>query len=104
MAAVCADGQDVGRVQEAKLDSAGRILRTGRYKYTRFSSGRHREQFFDTGLDPGEMNNLAEDPSHQEELARHRAMLDGWMNREGDPYPNPICAEDLTMKATGSGD
>jgi len=83
----------------------GRMLRSGRYKYVRFSAGHRREQFFDLGLDPGEMNDLTENSAHRSELERHRAMLDGWMKREGDPFPHPICAEDLTMKAAaGKGD
>ena len=80
----------------------GRMVRTGRHKYVRFSAGRYREQFFDLALDPGEMNNLTEDPAHQEELVRHRAILDRWMEREGDPFPHPICAEDVRPAAGGT--
>ena len=82
----------------------GRMVRTKRYKYARYSTGLHPEQLFDTGLDAGEMNNLVENPAYAGELARHRDLLDTWMKREGDPFPNAICAEDLTMVSHGAGD
>jgi arylsulfatase A-like enzyme len=72
----------------------GRMLRTSRYKYIRFSAGRRREQFFDVALDPGEMTDLSQDPRHTKEIERHRRMLDDWFVSAGDPFPNPVCPED----------
>jgi arylsulfatase A-like enzyme len=53
----------------------GRMLRTDRYKYVAFNSGRNPEQFFDLSRDPGETNNLANNTSARKELSAHRVML-----------------------------
>jgi choline-sulfatase len=92
-------GQDDLAPQDRSGGVYGRMVRTGRHKYIRFSAGRRREQFFDLALDPGEMSDLTDDPAHREELERHRAILDRWMEREGDPFPNPVCAEDVLPAA-----
>jgi arylsulfatase A-like enzyme len=44
-----------------------------------------REQLYDLILDPGEGNNLADDPARQEVLAHLRARLDTWMSETDDP-------------------
>jgi arylsulfatase A-like enzyme len=73
----------------------GRMLRTSRYKYIRFSKGAHKEQFFDEMLDPGELNDLSLKDSHITELENHRDLLDTWILKQKDPFPNAICEEDL---------
>ncbi len=73
----------------------GRMLRTSRYKYIRYSKGTHKEQFFDEMLDPGELNDLSLKTTHLKELQHHRDLLDQWLIKENDPFPNPICEEDL---------
>jgi arylsulfatase A-like enzyme len=45
------------------------------------------EQLYDLVLDPGEGNNLAEDPSCAEPLAELRGRLDAWMRETEDPLP-----------------
>ena len=63
---------------------AGRMVRTARYKYNLYESGAHREQLIDLVSDPGEMQNLAEDPAHAEVLNTHRTLLRRWIEETGD--------------------
>jgi arylsulfatase A-like enzyme len=58
-----------------EVSREGRMLRTDRYKYVVFNSGRNPEQFFDLSKDPGETNNLVNGTSAKKELSAHRAML-----------------------------
>jgi arylsulfatase A-like enzyme len=62
----------------------GRMVRTQRYKYIGFTSGRYPEQLFDLEEDPGEMVNMAVEMKNQEVLDRHRHMLWEWCERTGD--------------------
>jgi arylsulfatase A-like enzyme len=62
----------------------GRMLRTARYKYNLYESGEHREQLIDLESDPGEIQNLAEDPALAELLATHRDLLRRWIESTGD--------------------
>ena len=71
-------GPDVGAAQQA------RMVRTARYKYCLYGSGRNREQLFDLERDPGEMVNLAVEARYAGELARHRALLKAWIEETGD--------------------
>jgi choline-sulfatase len=63
---------------------AGRMLRTDRYKYNVYESGRNREQLIDLEKDPGEMRNLAGDPELREILEDHRRRLCEWVEATGD--------------------
>jgi arylsulfatase A-like enzyme len=65
----------------------GRMLRTARYKYVRFRSGRNPEQLFDLRKDPGETKNLAATNQAREALRHHRALLDQWMKQTRDYFP-----------------
>jgi len=62
----------------------GRMVRTGRYKYCLYDSGRDPEQLTDLKTDPGEMQNLAKDPAHKATLKKHRRLLKEWVNKIGD--------------------
>jgi arylsulfatase A-like enzyme len=62
----------------------GRMIRTHRYKYVLFNSGRNPEQFFDLASDPGETRNLAAGASSRKALAEHRAMLKDLARRTAD--------------------
>jgi arylsulfatase A-like enzyme len=53
----------------------GRMIRTHRYKYVLFNSGKNPEQFFDLARDPGEKRNLVNDSSQRKNVAEHRALL-----------------------------
>ncbi|HID74610.1 MAG TPA: DUF4976 domain-containing protein [Planctomycetaceae bacterium] len=68
---------------------AGRMVRTDRFKYNVYQSGRHREQLIDLKTDPGEMDNLAEDPRYEDVLNQHREMLQAWVERTGDQIARP---------------
>jgi choline-sulfatase len=55
-----------------------RLLRSHRYKYIVYENGDPREMLIDLQEDPGEMVNLALDPTHRDVLTEHRAMLRQW--------------------------
>ncbi len=58
---------------------AGRMIRTGRFKYVVYEDGEHREQLTDLATDPGEMANLAEDPKYRNVLVEHQRLLHRWV-------------------------
>ena len=62
----------------------GRMLRTSRFKYVVYDSGRHREQLFDLVNDPGEMASLAYVEAHKATLDAHRELLSKWVARADD--------------------
>jgi arylsulfatase A-like enzyme len=63
----------------------GRMVRTARYKYSVYKKGEPREMLIDMQKDPGEMINLAVDPDYNDILKRHRAILNSWVKKTGDP-------------------
>ena len=65
----------------------GRMVRSARYKYIRYSEGEPAEQLFDMALDPGEMRDLTLDPEAGDVLEAHRRMLDEYITRTGDDFP-----------------
>ena len=71
-------GPDAGAAQQ------GRMVRTSRYKYCMYGSGKNREQLFDMERDPGEMVNLAVEARYAGELAHHRALLNAWIEETDD--------------------
>lgn len=62
----------------------GRAVTDGRFKYTCYAWGRNREQLIDLHTDPGEMNNLAVDFRHFEQLGRMRELIRDEATRVGD--------------------
>ncbi|MCX5769110.1 MAG: sulfatase-like hydrolase/transferase [Candidatus Hydrogenedentes bacterium] len=62
----------------------GRMVRSARFKYCVYRSGRNREQFTDLENDPGEMNNLAGKAEADAEMKRHRWLLTEWVEKTGD--------------------
>ncbi len=64
----------------------GRMVRSGSYKYVIFNRGENPELLFDLDRDPGELHNLAGDPSHADVVREHRRMLEDWKRRTGDPF------------------
>lgn len=67
----------------------GRMLCTGRYKYTRYLEdvGDSRgEEFFDLHKDPTETRSLIHDPVYADELARHRELFIAYLKHTGDDF------------------
>lgn len=62
----------------------GRMLRTDRYKYSIYASGKNREQLVDLNDDPGEMRNLADEKDYKEILDKHRQLLGAWVKTTDD--------------------
>jgi len=81
-----AEGKSVKRWREfvAVESHYGRMIRTDRFKYCIFDSGKHAEQLIDLKNDPGEMKNLAEIEEHQNVLNTHRRLLKRWVEKAGD--------------------
>jgi len=71
-----------------------RMLRTDRFKYCIYDSGKYREQLIDIKNDPGEMKNLAEVGAFKGILDRHRRLMQSWVERTGDR----IAAEYVNFK------
>ena len=67
--------------------AAGRMVRTERYKYVVYDTGRRREQLFDLESDPGEIKTLVAEPEYQVELNRHRKLLLEWVASTDDEFP-----------------
>jgi choline-sulfatase len=65
--------------------SPGRMVRTPRYKYTRYIEDGG-EELFDMVADPGETRTLAHDPAYQAVLEEHRAILDQHLAETADPF------------------
>ncbi|MHC4527297.1 MAG: hypothetical protein ACYS29_05395, partial [Planctomycetota bacterium] len=62
----------------------GRMVRTERFKYCIYDSGKDREQLIDLEEDGGEMKNLAEVAHYKAVLDEHRRLLRRWVERTGD--------------------
>ena len=78
-------GTDAGWRDHVVVESQdGRMVRTDRFKYCIYDSGKHREQLIDLKNDPGEMQNLAKSNDYKDVLANHRQLLCEWVKRTGD--------------------
>ncbi|MBI5820692.1 MAG: sulfatase-like hydrolase/transferase [Verrucomicrobia bacterium] len=71
---------------ECSSGGDARMIRTARYKYIAFASGEDREQFFDMEKDTGEMKNLIADSVLAGEVARHRGLLQQWLQDTKDTF------------------
>lgn len=60
------------------------------------------EELYDLQSDPDQLTNLASDPNHAEALARHRAILDEWIESTGDQGQFPDSAEELRLVFEGA--
>ena len=63
-----------------------RAVRNERYKLHIYPKINH-TLLFDLHTDPGEMNNLAEDPAYSNQRAELLALMKSWQSRVGDPSP-----------------
>ena len=62
----------------------GRMVRTGRYKYSLYKQGMPRDMLIDMADDPGEMKNLAVDPKYADVVAEHRRLIGNHVQKHGD--------------------
>jgi arylsulfatase A-like enzyme len=92
-----ADGKDKAQWRDFVVCESqnGRMLRTERFKYCIYDSGRSREQLTDLEHDAGEMRNLAGLAHYKDVLDTHRKGLRGWVEKTGDK----IAAEYLDVKS-----
>lgn len=65
--------------------SPGRMIRSPRYKYTRYLENDD-EELYDLENDPYETRTLLDDPDHAEALAEHRRLLQEHVERTGDDF------------------
>jgi arylsulfatase A-like enzyme len=81
-----AEGKDVKQWRDFVVAESqnGRMVRTKRFKYCIYDSGRRREQLIDIENDPGEMKNLAEVEKYKGVLDEHRRLLRTWVEKTGD--------------------
>ncbi|MEI8090183.1 MAG: sulfatase-like hydrolase/transferase [Opitutaceae bacterium] len=77
----------------------GRMIRTDRYKYCVYAHGQTRESLIDLGKDPGEMTDLARDPSHRQILLTLRERLRKWGVANHDPLIAEMLADDVKPRA-----
>ncbi|MCX6376415.1 MAG: DUF4976 domain-containing protein, partial [Armatimonadetes bacterium] len=70
---------------------ASRMIRTKRWKYTVF--GKQRRELFDLQEDPGEVDNLADDPACRKVVAGLHERLRLQMERTSDPARDVLPAE-----------
>ena len=65
-------------------NDTGRMLRTHRYKYCVYSSGKMRESLVDLQNDPGELKTLAATPEYRKVINQHRDYLQQWITESKD--------------------
>jgi arylsulfatase A-like enzyme len=70
-----------------------RMVRSARYKYIVYASGARREMLVDMKTDPGEMNNLAQDPAAASVLNEHRQRLKSWYQQNNETLDTRYLAE-----------
>jgi len=63
----------------------GRMLRTQRYKYTRYREDEG-EELYDLAADPGETRTLIDDPAYADVLAEHRRRFGEYLAATDDPF------------------
>ena len=61
-----------------------RMIRSQRYKYCAYDHACGNELLVDIEIDPGEMQNLVDDPKFQDVLTEHRRLLADWSNLSED--------------------
>ncbi|MBX3012669.1 MAG: sulfatase-like hydrolase/transferase [Caldilineaceae bacterium] len=70
-----------------------RMVRNAQWKYVWNATAE--DEFYDLRQDPGELLNLAADPSYQEAIAALRRRLVEWMEKTGDRLLNPWVRQQL---------
>jgi len=78
----------VVELADDKEDSTrhARMIRNLRYKYNLYNQGERNEQLFDLWKDPGETQNLAEEPTYEPVKTELKKALDNWMEETNDDF------------------
>jgi len=77
-------GDNARRPYVVAENNTGRMLRSDRYKYCVYTSGKIHESLVDLRTDPGEMKNLAGLSPFQKVLNKHRQHLRQWIAESND--------------------
>jgi len=90
-----AEGRTPSTWRDAQVVENGdsRMVRSARYKYIVYASGARREMLVDMKTDPGEMNNLAQDPALSSVLNEHRQLLKTWYQQNNETLDPRYLAE-----------
>ena len=84
-----------GVVDGLRPTMEGRMVRTDRYKYCVYNRGIRRESLVDMVDDPGEMNDLAEDPEYRNVILKHRKLLEKHAGEHNDALVSELLANDV---------
>jgi choline-sulfatase len=81
-----AEGRTPTTWRDAQVVENGdsRMVRSARYKYIVYASGARREMLVDMKSDPGEMKNLAQEPTLSSVLKEHRELLKTWYQQNNE--------------------
>lgn len=83
---------------EPFMEAARKMHREGKLNSIQefvWSEKRLPEEFYDLENDPHETKNLIDDPAFAQEVARHRQILEKWINTSGDKGQNPESLDSL---------
>jgi arylsulfatase A-like enzyme len=72
------------RIYVASENSWGRMIRSERFKYCVYDSGRNGEFLVDLKNDPGEMRNVVDNKRYKKALNEHRQFLKEWIRMSDD--------------------
>ncbi|MCD2425081.1 sulfatase-like hydrolase/transferase [Niabella pedocola] len=75
---------------EVLLGISGRAVITKDFKYIVYNKGQIREQLFNLGKDPGEMDNLAVKPQYKKQLQQMNRYLKTWCKMNGDVFEKEL--------------
>ena len=67
----------------------GRMVRSADFKYNIYTHGERNEQLFLMSEDPGETNNLVDNPEYREVVQKHREYLRQWIEETNDDFEVP---------------
>ena len=84
-----------GMIQGMRPTMEGRMIRTDQYKYCAYNYGERRESLVDMKADPGEMNDLANDPKYRDVVMQHRELLAKFGVEHNDPLAARLLADDV---------
>ncbi len=90
-----AEGRTPSTWRDAQVVENGdsRMVRSARYKYIVYASGANREFLVDMKSDPGEMKNLAQEPTLSSVLKEHRELLKSWYQQNKETLDPRYIAE-----------